>query len=58
VILRRIVYVHLLHLPDWMRLEVNLDVIEPDFLVFIVRPDKAAVVGLVGDLDQDRSSLS
>ena len=45
-------YVHLLDLSDRMRHEVDLDVVEPDPLVFSCGLGEAAVVGLVSDLDQ------
>ena len=52
VVLRRVVHVHLLHLPDGVSHEVDLDVIEPDALVIVRWSDEAAVVELVADLDQ------
>ena len=51
VILWRVVHVHLLDLPGGVRDEVDLDVVEPDAFVFTLRSNKAAVVGLVADLD-------
>jgi hypothetical protein len=42
--------VHRLDLADWVRHEVDLDVVEPDAFVFARRPGKVAVVALVGDL--------
>jgi hypothetical protein len=51
VVLRRIVHVRLLDLPDGVGDRVDLDVVEPDALVLVVRSHEAAVVGLVGDLD-------
>src|SRR5262245_25651243 len=55
VTLRRIVDVHLLDLAGWVGDQVNLEVVEPDALVLVVRPHEAAVVGLVGDLDHAAS---
>jgi hypothetical protein len=40
--------VHRLDLPDGVRHEVDLDVVEPDAFVFAQRPGKAAVVALIG----------
>src|SRR5262249_27502391 len=51
VVLRRVVYMHLLHLTDRMGDEVDLDVIEPDPFVLVRGADEASVVGLVRDLD-------
>jgi hypothetical protein len=51
MILRRVVDVHLLDLPDGVRDEMHLDVVEPHSLVFGVRPREARVVGLVRDPD-------
>jgi hypothetical protein len=51
VILRGVVYMHLLHLPDRVGHEVNLDVVEPDAFVLSCGSDEAAVVGLAADLD-------
>jgi hypothetical protein len=47
------VRVHLLDLTDGMRDEVDLDVVEPNPLVFIGRADEAAAVALVADLTID-----
>src|SRR5205823_6614952 len=55
VILRRLVDVHLLHLPDRMGHQVDLDVVEPHAFVLARRPRETAVVGLVRDLDHEAS---
>jgi hypothetical protein len=47
VVLWRVVHVHLFDLPDRMRNDVDLNVIEPDSFVFICRLRKGAVVALV-----------
>jgi hypothetical protein len=55
VVLRWVVHVHLLHLTDGMRNEVELDIVEPDPFVFFGRPHEAAVVALVADHDHRTS---
>src|SRR5919206_856616 len=54
VVLRRVVDVHLLDLPDRVGHEVHLDVVEPNALVVVRRAREAAVVRLVADLDHRR----